>query len=34
VEHLYDDSIGTSPQVDNYISMLRYDTRQLVKSMR
>jgi zinc/manganese transport system substrate-binding protein len=34
VENLYDDSIGTSPQVDNYISMLRYDTRQLVKSMR
>lgn len=34
VEDLYDDSLGTNPQVDNYISMLRYDTRELVKSMR
>ena len=34
VENLYDDSIGTSPQVGNYISMLRYDTREIVTSMR
>jgi ABC-type Zn uptake system ZnuABC Zn-binding protein ZnuA len=34
VANLYDDSIGTSPQVNNYISMLRYDTREIVKSMR
>jgi ABC-type Zn uptake system ZnuABC Zn-binding protein ZnuA len=34
VEDLYDDSLGTNPQVDNYISMLRYDTLEIVKSMR
>lgn len=34
VENLYDDSIGTNPEVSNYIAMLRYDTRELVKSMR
>jgi ABC-type Zn uptake system ZnuABC Zn-binding protein ZnuA len=34
VTDLYDDSIGTKPEVNNYISMLRYDTRKLVKSMQ
>ncbi len=34
VANLYDDSIGTNPQVGDYISMLRYDTREIVKSMR
>lgn len=34
VENLYDDSIGTNPQVSNYVAMLRYDTSELVKSMR
>ncbi|HEY9085207.1 MAG TPA: metal ABC transporter substrate-binding protein [Candidatus Tyrphobacter sp.] len=34
VTNLYDDSIGTDPRVGNYISMLQYDTRVLVKSMR
>ncbi len=34
VENLYDDSIGTSPDVSNYISMLRYDTREIVRSLK
>lgn len=34
VTNLYDDSIGTDPRVNNYVSMLQYDTRALVKSMR
>jgi zinc/manganese transport system substrate-binding protein len=34
VEDLYDDSIGTNPEVSNYIAMLHYDTRELVKSMK
>jgi ABC-type Zn uptake system ZnuABC Zn-binding protein ZnuA len=34
VENLYDDSIGTNPEVSNYIAMLQYDTRELTKSMR
>lgn len=34
VENLYDDSIGTNPRVNNYISMLRYDTGEIVRSMR
>jgi len=34
VENLYDDSIGADPQVNNYISMLQYDTREIVRSMQ
>lgn len=34
VDNLYDDSIGTSPVVNTYIAMLRYDTREIVQSMR
>jgi ABC-type Zn uptake system ZnuABC Zn-binding protein ZnuA len=34
VTNLYDDSIGTDPSVNNYISMLQYDTRAIVRSMR
>lgn len=34
VENLYDDSIGNDPQVGDYVSMLRYDTREIVQSMR
>ncbi|MGH7737225.1 MAG: metal ABC transporter substrate-binding protein [Candidatus Tyrphobacter sp.] len=34
VENLYDDSIGTTPEVSNYIAMLRYDTAEIVRSMR
>jgi manganese/iron transport system substrate-binding protein len=34
VENLYDDSIGTSPQVSNYISMLNYDTNIIVNGLK
>lgn len=34
VENLYDDSVGTNPDVANYISMLTYDTNQIVKAMK
>ncbi|MHB8147319.1 MAG: metal ABC transporter substrate-binding protein [Vulcanimicrobiaceae bacterium] len=34
VTNLYDDSLGTRPQVSNYISMLNYDTDIIVKAMR
>ena len=31
---LYDDSIGTQPQVADYVSMLRYDTGVIVKALQ
>ncbi len=34
VENLYDDSIGTNPQVSNYLSMLVYDTNIIVKTLK
>jgi manganese/iron transport system substrate-binding protein len=34
VDNLYDDSIGTDPRVHDYISMLTYDTDEIVKAMR
>ncbi len=34
IANLYDDSVGTNPDVADYISMLRYDTRAIVTSMR
>jgi ABC-type Zn uptake system ZnuABC Zn-binding protein ZnuA len=34
VDNLYDDSIGTDPRVRDYISMLTYDTDEIVKAMR
>jgi ABC-type Zn uptake system ZnuABC Zn-binding protein ZnuA len=34
VENLYDDSIGTSPQVGNYLSMLVYDTNIIVNTLK
>jgi manganese/iron transport system substrate-binding protein len=34
VENLYDDSIGTSPQVSNYLSMLVYDTNIIVNALK
>ena len=34
VEDLYDDSIGTNPQVSNYTSMLVYDTNIIVKALK
>jgi ABC-type Zn uptake system ZnuABC Zn-binding protein ZnuA len=34
VENLYDDSVGTNPDVADYISMLTYDTNQIVKAMK
>jgi manganese/iron transport system substrate-binding protein len=34
VENLYDDSIGTSPQVGNYLSMLVYDTNIIVNALK
>lgn len=34
VENLYDDSIGTNPQVSNYLSMLVYDTNIIVNSLK
>lgn len=34
VTDLYDDSIGTDPRVNNYISMLRYDTNVIVKALK
>jgi ABC-type Zn uptake system ZnuABC Zn-binding protein ZnuA len=33
VDNLYDDSIGTDPQVRGYESMLRYDTRVIVGAL-
>lgn len=34
VSDLYDDSIGTNPQVRDYLSMMRYDTATIVKALR
>jgi len=34
VENLYDDSIGTNPQVSNYLSMLVYDTNIIVNALK
>ena len=34
VQNLYDDSIGTTPSVHDYPSMLRYDTDTIVKALR
>ncbi|HEX4014590.1 MAG TPA: metal ABC transporter substrate-binding protein [Candidatus Cybelea sp.] len=34
VENLYDDSVGTNPQVANYIAMLTYDTNVIVQSLK
>lgn len=34
VTNLYDDSIGTDPRVNNYISMLRYDTGVIVQALK
>ncbi len=34
VEDLYDDSVGTKPEVANYVAMLTYDTRAIVKTLR
>jgi manganese/iron transport system substrate-binding protein len=34
VEDLYDDSVGTNPQVANYIAMLTYDTGVIVATLK
>jgi ABC-type Zn uptake system ZnuABC Zn-binding protein ZnuA len=34
VEDLYDDSVGTNPDVANYTSMLQYDTGVIVRSLK
>ncbi|MBV9647344.1 MAG: zinc ABC transporter substrate-binding protein [Candidatus Eremiobacteraeota bacterium] len=34
IENLYDDSLATSPDVHDYPSMLRYDTRTIVRALR
>ncbi len=34
VENLYDDSVGTNPQVADYIGMLTYDTAAIVKALK
>jgi len=34
VDNLYDDSVGTDPRVSDYISMLTYDTNEIVKAMQ
>lgn len=34
VEDLYDDSVGTNPQVANYNAMLNYDTGVIVKTLK
>jgi manganese/iron transport system substrate-binding protein len=34
VENLYDDSVGTNPQVANYIAMLTYDTGVIVHTLK
>jgi ABC-type Zn uptake system ZnuABC Zn-binding protein ZnuA len=34
VENLYDDSIGTNPDVADYISMLTFDTNEIVKALK
>ena len=34
VTNLYDDSVGSDPHVNNYISMLRYDTGVIVKALQ
>ncbi|MGC1381134.1 MAG: metal ABC transporter substrate-binding protein [Candidatus Baltobacteraceae bacterium] len=34
VENLYDDSVGTNPDVANYIAMLTYDTDAIVKALK
>lgn len=34
VENLYDDSLGTDPRVNNYLSMLTYDTSIIVTSLK
>ncbi len=34
VESLYDDSLGTNPNVANYIAMLEYDTGIIVKGLK
>lgn len=34
VTDLYDDSVGTDPRVNNYISMLRYDTGVIVGALK
>jgi manganese/iron transport system substrate-binding protein len=34
VDNLYDDSVGTNPQVADYLSMLNYDTNVIVRAMR
>jgi ABC-type Zn uptake system ZnuABC Zn-binding protein ZnuA len=34
VQNLYDDSIGTDPRVHDYMSMLHYDTTEIVNALR
>ena len=34
VEDLYDDSVGTTPAVSDYIGMVDYDTQAIVKALR
>jgi ABC-type Zn uptake system ZnuABC Zn-binding protein ZnuA len=34
VTNLYDDSISSDPRVNNYLSMLRYDTNVIVESLK
>jgi ABC-type Zn uptake system ZnuABC Zn-binding protein ZnuA len=34
VDDLYDDSLGTDPRVHDYISMLTYDTNEIVKALK
>lgn len=34
VDNLYDDSVGTDPDVSDYLSMMRYDTNVIVKALR
>lgn len=34
VSNVYDDSIGTTPQVHDYISMLHYDTNVIVRALK
>jgi len=33
VENLYDDSVGEQPEVADYLSMMRYDTKTIVKAL-
>jgi ABC-type Zn uptake system ZnuABC Zn-binding protein ZnuA len=34
IESLYDDSVGTDPNVDNYIGMIDYDTDTIVNALK